>query len=117
MSLEIIFFEKKTNITLICFFFYFVYLLPGFINERSNNTLSVFEESAIEHILSAKVWLYGFESVLWQKLTDYCLLPVCCSSCNGIKIEYRQLLTLIFRNTANRKPLGHLDDFFWFSLP
>ena len=38
----------------------------------------MFEESAIKHILSAKVWLYGFEIDFWQNLTDFlfCLIVV-----------------------------------------
>ena len=70
MSLEIIFFKKNKY-----YLVFFVYLLPGFINEMSHNT-SVCEESAIEHILRANVWLYGFESVLWQTLTVFCLFVV-----------------------------------------
>ena len=70
MSLEINFFRKKNKFYFILLFF-FVYLLPGFINERSYNTLSVFEKGAIEHFLRAKLWLYGFKSVFWQNLTDF----------------------------------------------
>ena len=45
-------------------------------------------ESAIEHILLAIVWLYGFKRVFCQVL--FYLLFVVYSFC--IKIEYRQLL-------------------------
>ena len=54
------------------FFPFFVYLLTSFIQEKSHNNLSVFEEGAIKHSLGAKLWLYGFtESVFWQVLTDF----------------------------------------------
>ena len=75
MSLEITLFRKKNIINKVllnfAFFFLFVYLFPGFNDEKSHNTLLVFKEEAIEHILRAKVWLYGFVSVFWQKLTDF----------------------------------------------
>ena len=63
MSLEISFFRKKTSIIILHFLFFFVYLLLIFINEFAHNTLWVFYESAIEHILGAKVWLYGFQII------------------------------------------------------
>ena len=66
MSLEVIFFRKKKQVLFIFASLFFVYLLPGFINEKSNNTLSVFRDGEIEHILRAKVWLFGLESVFWQ---------------------------------------------------
>ena len=72
MSLEIFFFRKKNKYYLILpSVFFFVYLLPGFTDKMSHNTLLMFEEGAIEYILRAKVWLYGFESVFWQNLTDF----------------------------------------------
>ena len=63
------FFRKKLFENFYIFSF-FVCLLPGFVNKRSHNTFLVFEKSVIEHILRAKVWLYGFKSVFWQILTD-----------------------------------------------
>ena len=69
MSLEVIFFRKKNKFYLMLPFF--VFLLPVFIIERSHNTLSVFAEGAMEQILRAKVWLYGFESIFWKNLTDF----------------------------------------------
>ena len=70
MSLEIFFFDKK--LVLLCILFsIFVYLLPSLINERSNNTLLAVAESAIEHFLMVRVWLYGFESVFRQVLFNY----------------------------------------------
>ena len=72
MSWELIFFSKKKLVLInLAFFSFFVYLLSGFINERSHNTLLVFREGAMELILMAKVRLYGFESVFWQNLTDF----------------------------------------------
>ena len=68
MSLEF-FSENKCYLILPVFFLFFVYLLPGFIKKRSHNAKFVFEEGAIEHILRAIVWLYGFESVFLQNLT------------------------------------------------
>ena len=68
MSWELIFFRKKQVLLDLAFF---VYLLSGFINERSHNKLLVFGEGAMELILMAKVRLYGFESVFWQNLTDF----------------------------------------------
>ena len=62
MTLEIIFFRKK-QVLLNFAFFLFVDLLPNFNNESSHNLLSVFNECAMEPILWAKVWLYGFKSV------------------------------------------------------
>ena len=47
-SLEIISFEKKQVLLNFCLFFFFVYLLPDFVNERSRNTLSLFGEAVIE---------------------------------------------------------------------
>ena len=35
------------------------------------NTVSVFDEGAIEQVLRAKVWLYGFESNFWLVLIDF----------------------------------------------
>ena len=49
----------------------FIYMLPSFINERLQNTSSVLAEIAIEHILMAIVWLYGFESVFCQVLIGF----------------------------------------------
>ena len=72
-------------------------MLPGFSNEKSHNTLLVFGEGAMKHILRAKVWLYGSEIVFWQNLTDFFLLSNCCSFCNHIKIKYRQILFPIFK--------------------
>ena len=72
MSSEIFFFEKKIKVLLIfasCI--HFVYLLPSFINKRSHNTLLGVAENAIEHILKAIVWLYGFESVFCQVLFEF----------------------------------------------
>ena len=71
MSLEIIYFRKKQVKLNFAFFFFFVYLLPGFINERSNNSLWMFKERAIDCILRAKVWIYGFENVFCQNLTYF----------------------------------------------
>ena len=70
MSLEV-FFRKKLKCYLILHFFYFIYLLPNFIIQRLHNTISVLAESAIEYILMAIVWLYGFESVFCQILIDF----------------------------------------------
>ena len=64
MTLEVILFRKKIKSYLLLPFF--VYLLPILINERPYTTLSVSEECAIKHILRAKIWLYGFDSVFWQ---------------------------------------------------
>ena len=55
------FFSKKKQV--LHNFAFFVFLLLIFINERPNNTLSLFDEGAIEHILGAKVWPYGFQSI------------------------------------------------------
>ena len=41
------------------------------INEWPDNTVSVFEEGAIEQILAAKVWLYDLQSIFWQALIDF----------------------------------------------
>ena len=76
MSLAIFFFEKKLKCYLpLHLFSIFDYLLPSFINEMSHKTLSMVAESAIEHILTAIVWIYGFESVFSQILIDFF---VCC---------------------------------------
>ena len=53
MSLEINFFEKKQVLYNFAFFFFFVQLLLIFINERTHNTLSVFDEGAIKHTLAS----------------------------------------------------------------
>ena len=70
MSLEINFFRKK-KYYIILHFFLFCQMLLIFNNERPHNTLSVFDEGAIKHILGAKVWLYGFQSIFWQVLIDF----------------------------------------------
>ena len=72
MSLES-FFRKilKCYLILHLFFFIFVYLLPGFVNDRSHNKLLVLLESAIEHIFKVIVRLYGSESVFCQVLIDF----------------------------------------------
>ena len=62
--------ENRLSITQFCIFF-FVLLLLIFINERPHTTLSVFDEGAIDYILEAKVWLYGFQSSFWQVLIDF----------------------------------------------
>ena len=91
----------------------FMSLLPGFIIERSHNTLEVFEKGAIERILSSKVSLYGFKIGFLQNLIFF----VCCLYvflfCNRIKIEYRQFLIPIFRNSDYRKLMGY---FSWFLM-
>ena len=52
-------------------FFIFIYLLPSFINERLHNTLLVLKERAIEYILIAIFWFYGFESFFCQVLIHF----------------------------------------------
>ena len=69
-------FEKKHVLHNFAFFSFFFYLLLIFINKRPHNTFLVFDEGAIEHILGAKVWLYGFQSILWQVFIDF-LFVVC----------------------------------------
>ena len=54
MILEINFFWKKNELSNFAFVFFFVYLLPSFINEWRPNTLLVFMECAIEHIYLLK---------------------------------------------------------------
>ena len=54
VSLEI--FQKKMRNTQFCLlFFFFVFLLTGSIKARSHNTLSVFDDGAIEKNLRAKL--------------------------------------------------------------
>ena len=68
-----IFFSKKIEL-LLNFAFCFPFLSTCYLaslKKRSHNTLSVVAESAIEHILMAIVWLYGFESVFGQVLFDF----------------------------------------------
>ena len=52
-------------------FNFFFYLLPSFINAKSHNHLSGLAKSAIEHILIAIVWFYGFKNVFCQALIDF----------------------------------------------
>ena len=59
MSLKTIFFRKKNKYNLI---FLSTCYLASLINERSHNTLSLFDEGVIGQIFSAKVLLYGFGS-------------------------------------------------------
>ena len=71
MTLDVILFRKKKSKVLntfkfFCPFLFFGYLLPRLTDEWPHNTLSVFEEGAIEYILRAKIWLDGFDSVFWQ---------------------------------------------------
>ena len=103
------FFEKKKQLLINFGFFLFCLLASWFHKERSHNKLSVFEEGAIEHILRAKVWLYGIKSFFWQNLTDFCLLSICCSYCNRIKVKYRQILIFIFRNSGNCNSMGYFS--------
>ena len=108
MSLEF-FFRKKISVTYFCILFsIFVYLLPCFINESSHNTLSVFAESAIEHILMAIAWLYGFESFIWF----FCLLSIC-SFCNHVKNWIPAALNSFYGSISNRAPMGY---FIWFLM-
>ena len=81
----------------------------SFISERPHNTLSVFDEGAIEHILGAKVWLYGFHSFLLQVFTDF-LFVVCLLFFLHKKIEYQEFLIPLYRRIGNCKPMGHLVD-------
>ena len=73
LTLEVILFGKKNQKYYISlpFFFFFVYLLPGLINEISHFPLSVFEGGAMEHIMSAKIWHYVFHRVFWHFLIDF----------------------------------------------
>ena len=59
-------------------FILFCLLVPGLVNERSHTILSVFDEDAIEHTLSAKIWLYGFNSVFCQVLIKLLIVVICC---------------------------------------
>ena len=91
-SLKILFFSKKNKYYLILPFF--VCLLRSFINERSLNIKSVFRKGANEHILRAKIWLYGFESVFWQVLIDFWFVVYLILNRLFVfnRIEYRQFL-------------------------
>ena len=66
-----IFFSKNKLSLSFATFFFLIYLLPSVINDKSHNTLSVFETRAMDFILRTKVWPYGFESVSLRKLTDF----------------------------------------------
>ena len=72
MTLDIILFRKKIKfITYFCPFLFFVYLLPSLTNQLPHTKLSVFEEGAIEYILSAKIWVDGSESVFLQVSIEF----------------------------------------------
>ena len=81
MTLKLDLFPKKSqkSFLILPFFFFFVHLLPSLINEESYNTSSELEEGTIEHILRAKTWLYGYDSVLLQILIQLFLLSLYCS--------------------------------------
>ena len=81
-------------------------MLPGPINEKPDTTLSVFEEGAIEHILRAKIWLYGFDSVFWQLLIGF-LFVVFVLFLAAKKIDYGKVLMPFYRNIGNRRHLGY----------
>ena len=66
MSWEKNFFRKKNKFYLIPPFSSFCLFVTWFINEWSHNTSLVFKEGATEHVLGAKIWLSGFETVFWQ---------------------------------------------------
>ena len=63
--------KKNKYYIILHVFFFFVELLLIFIYEQPHNTLSVFNEGEFEHILGAKVCLYGFQSIFWQVLIDF----------------------------------------------
>ena len=72
MTLDVIVFRKKIEIiTYIGPFLFLVYLLPSLTNKWLHTILSVFEEGAIEYVLSAKIGLDGFDSVFWQVSVDF----------------------------------------------
>ena len=72
MTFDIILFRKKSKLLhTFALSSFFVYLLPSLIINWPHNTLSVFEEGAIEYILRAKIWVDGFESVFWQVSIEF----------------------------------------------
>ena len=82
------FFPKKNQkYYLLLPFFFFVYLLPSFINKRPHNTLLVSEEGAIKHTLRAKFWPYGFDSVFWQVLIEFLFVVFFLFFLAALKIE------------------------------
>ena len=73
----------------------------------------MFPEAAIKHILRAKEWLYGFESVFCQFLTDFLFVLYLLSSCNCVKIEYRQFLIPVCRSIEK---FNYMGLFIWFPI-
>ena len=91
--MDIILFRKKIKIiTYFCPFLLFVYWLPSLTNEWLHTTLSALEDGAIEYILSAKIGLDGFDSVLLQVSVDF--LFVFFSFCYLISFKYASNMTL-----------------------
>ena len=79
MTLNVILFrKKKIKVLHTLALQIFVYLLPSLTNEWPRTTLKLFEEGAIKYILSAKIWLDGFDSVFWQVSIEI-LFVLCCS--------------------------------------
>ena len=107
MTLDIILFRKKNqNYYILLPFSFFVYLLPSLTNKWLHNTLSVFEEGAIEYNLRAKIWLDGFDSVFWQVSIDILFVVFLFVLFSRLKNEKEQVLMPFYRNIGNRKPLG-----------
>ena len=72
MSLEINFFQKKKQVLYnFAFFSFLSNCCFFFTNKLPHNTLLVFDEGALEHILRAKVWPYGFQSIFCQVSIDF----------------------------------------------
>ena len=105
MYLEIVFSQKlKYYLTLL--FFQFCLLVTSSLKERLQNTFAVFGKSEIEHNLRAKVWLYSFESVLCQVLTDFFFVVYLLFFLKPHKKLNTDNSTSFSKNIGNRTPMG-----------
>ena len=71
---EIVFLRKIQKYKIFCLFFGFFNLLLNLIDEKLPNTLSAFEEGAVEQILSGKLWLYGVKNSFRPILIDFLIV-------------------------------------------
>ena len=104
MTSEIFFFEKNKYYLILPFLF--VDLLPNCNNESSQWRCN-------EHIVRAKVWLYGFKSVFWQIYWVFAGCVFVVRFVTSSKTDYRQFIIPFYISIVHRKPKRYLS---WFLL-
>ena len=85
-DIEINCFRKKQVLLILLSFFSFLSSCHLFFNERLHSLLLAFAEGSLNHIYGEKIWLYGFDSVFSQVLTEFLfVVSIFCSFCNRIR--------------------------------